>query len=228
MTRGSRRWDFKLISYFSDVTVEKANSEISGALQVRWVNGRLVLDSGNANYSYGSLHRLFRRVFHSLDITSSPPSNLLLLGLGGGSVVSILRDEFKLDLPITAVEIDPEVIRLARDHFGLDRFNNLEIQCRDAEAFMQDASMLYGMIIVDLFVDNNVPEPFTSLSFLAACKSKLMKEGTLIVNFIALSANQLNQYLSLLRNLDAAGFRYTEMMLFASNKVLIIRSSGLS
>ena len=136
MTRDLKHWGYKLISFFTDVTLETAMSEISGKLQVRLVNGRTVLDSRNANYSFGSLHRLFRKVFRIINIASAPPANLLLLGLGGGSVVSILRDEYRLEMPITAVDTDPEVIRIAHEQFGIGKYKRLEIVCTDASEFL--------------------------------------------------------------------------------------------
>ena len=181
MTRDSKRWVCKLISYLREVPVETAVSDVSGELTVQWVNGRLVLDSPNANYSYGSLHRLFQKVFHLLDLKNAPPSDILLLGFGGGSVVSILRDEYRLGVPVTAVESDPEVIRLARSHFGAGNHQNLQIVCSDAAAYMSAVKDSFGMIIVDLFVDNSVPEIFTMEPFLSDCRRTLKENGILIL-----------------------------------------------
>jgi spermidine synthase len=225
MTRESRRWGSKLISYFLDLPVVTVTSGISGKLQVRYVNGRLVLDSRHANYSFGSLHRLFRKLFTIIDLRSSPPENILLLGMGGGSVISIIRDEYGMGIPITAVEIDPEVIRIAGEHFGAGNYRNLEIVCADAAGYIKSADGRFGMIIIDLFVDNTVPAPFTGLQFLCDCKSKLAGGGILLFNFIVDTAAQHDQYREMTGNLSTAGFSWSEKRIFASNRVLIARHS---
>jgi spermidine synthase len=225
MTRDSKRWGSRLISYFLDLPVETAASGTSGKLQVRYVNGRLVLDSLHANYSFGSLHKLFRKVFRMVDLGSSPPENVLLLGMGGGSVVSIIRDEFRLEIPITAVEIDPAVIRIAGEHFGSGNYGNLEIVCADAAEYIKIADGPFGMIVIDLFVDNTVPAPFTGTPFLSNCRSKLARGGILLFNFIVDTAAQHDQYRELLGNLSTGGFSWSEKRIFASNRVLIARSA---
>jgi ubiquinone/menaquinone biosynthesis C-methylase UbiE len=43
------------------------------------------------------------------------------MGYGAGSVAHILRNELGIDAPITAVDNDAAMLKLARDHFGADR-----------------------------------------------------------------------------------------------------------
>jgi spermidine synthase len=223
MTRDLSHWAYRAVSFVWELRSETAPSDISGHLQVRMVSGRLLLDAPHANYSFGSLHTLFRKVFRHIDLKSAPPANTLLLGLGGGSVVSIIRNEYHLDVPITAVEADPEVLRIARAHFGLSSYQNLEVICLDASDYMKTATGLYNLIIVDIFVDNNVPEPFTNLPFLEKCRSRLAPGGRLVFNFILLSDTHRAQYGLLLKNIDIAGLHYSEMRVFATNRVLILR-----
>ena len=223
MTRGLKYWVCKAISYFWDLEVESVRSDVSGKLQVRMVNGRLLLDTSNANYSFGSLHRLFRKVFLLLDLSSLHPSGILLLGLGGGSVVSIIRDEYRLSVPVTAVEKDPEVIRLAHDHFGLGRHPDVEVVCRDAEEFVREDRTSFSLIIVDLFVGNDVPEPFTGMDFLGNCSRILAPGGTIVLNFICSSEAQATRYATLQENLNRLSLRYAEHRFFSTNRVLLIR-----
>ena len=96
-----------------------------GVLEVRWEQGRLVLNSGHANQSFGSLHRVWQQVLKDV-LVEFRPANVLVLGMGGGSVLQILRKEHGLTVPITAVEIDPHVIGLARKHFGIAALEGLQ------------------------------------------------------------------------------------------------------
>ncbi len=222
MTRGLRHWVYRPLSYFWPVTVKTARSEISGQIQVRMLNGKLLLDTAHANYSFGSLHRLFRKVFRHLEFPNAAPSSMLLLGLGGGSIVSIIREEYGLGLPITAVDADPVVINLAAEMFGIGRFVGVEVLCADAADFVRDSDREFGMIVADLFVDNDVPEKFTTLPFLSACHRLLAPGGRAIVNFIVGNTTQESRYRSLLANAAEAGFRCEERTVFGTNRVVFM------
>ena len=75
---------------------------------------------------------------------------MLLLGVGGGSVARALR---ALDerAEIVGVEYDPEVLRLARRHFGLDELR-LELVVEDALEYLSRERHRFDLIVEDLFV----------------------------------------------------------------------------
>ena len=50
----------KLLSYFLPITIFKQKSTVSQTIEITWTGGKLVLDSENTNYSYGSLQRILR------------------------------------------------------------------------------------------------------------------------------------------------------------------------
>ena len=85
-----------LISTFWGIRIKKVISPVNGILEVWYISGKYQLDSDNSNYSFGSLHRLFQQVFLKVGLKERNPENLLLLGFGAGSVVSIIRDELKM------------------------------------------------------------------------------------------------------------------------------------
>jgi hypothetical protein len=49
----------KIFSYLLPIKIYETKSVLK-SLEVTWANGELVLDSENANYSYGSLQRILR------------------------------------------------------------------------------------------------------------------------------------------------------------------------
>ena len=83
----------KLISYIFPIT-RKVESEYSGSLELTVFNGKKVLDTLNTNYSYGSLQRVLNYSMDQLELDKT--NNVLILGLGGGSVIQTLREEKKL------------------------------------------------------------------------------------------------------------------------------------
>ena len=66
-------------------------------------------------------------------LTLAPPrSTALLIGLGGGTQVHLLRQLSRPQL-ITVIERDPVIVRVACRWFGLDDIGGLEFLCGDAE-----------------------------------------------------------------------------------------------
>jgi len=75
---------------------------------------------------------------------------VLLLGLAAGSVGRALR---ALDpkAEIVGVELDQEVVRLARHHFGLDRLG-IDLVVGDAIEFLRHDRRRFDLIVEDLFL----------------------------------------------------------------------------
>lgn len=117
-----------------------------------------MLNTKNANYSFGALHDVMQ--FALREAALKGDEHILLLGLGAGSVIHIVREEFQLKNKITAVELDAKIIELAKKEFYLDKHENIEIICADAYPYVLQEIKKYDLIIIDLFIDNKVPEQF--------------------------------------------------------------------
>jgi spermidine synthase len=92
-------------------------------------------------------------------------NSVLLLGLGGGSVIQTLRNDFNYQKQITAVDIDPIIIDIAKSEYGVQDTSELKIICQDAIEFVKQNSQHYDLIIVDLFIDTSIPKEFLTLNF---------------------------------------------------------------
>jgi spermidine synthase len=80
----------------------------------------------------------------------SRPRRVLVLGLAAGSVAHALR-VLDPDAEITGVELDAEVVRAARRHFGLGRLE-VEVVVGDALEFLRRDRRRFDLIVEDLFV----------------------------------------------------------------------------
>jgi len=169
----------KILSYIWPTT-RRFSSEINGTLEVTYINGRKILDTSNANYSYGSLQKILEIGLTKVNLKSV--ENLLLLGMGGGSVIKSLRKTFEYKKNIVAVEIDPKVIRLAKDEFGISSSEKLQIIQQDAFEFVKNSEEKFQLIIIDLFIDLDVPPIFYEKEFCNNVSSLLMKNGAVIFN----------------------------------------------
>lgn len=169
----------KLISYIWPTT-RRFSSEINGTLEVTYINGKKVLDTENANYSYGSLQKVLEIGLTKVDLKSV--ENLLLLGMGGGSIIKSLRKTFEYQKNIVAVEIDPEIIKLAKDEFGIFASEKLQIIQEDAFEYVKTSEEKFELIIIDLFIDLDVPPIFYEKEFCINVSSLLQKKGFIIFN----------------------------------------------
>ncbi|PNQ74616.1 spermine synthase [Hanstruepera neustonica] len=169
----------RLLSYLYPIT-RKVKSDTNGMLEITWYNGKKLLNSKNANYSYGSLQEILKFGLEQIDMTRI--KSVLLLGIGGGSVIQTLRDDFNYQNIITAVDIDSEIIKIALEEFNLQSDNNLEIVCEDALEFVQKNSNQFDLIIIDLFIDTEVPEPFYEPSFWEEILKIKTTSGTILFN----------------------------------------------
>lgn len=152
----------KLLSYIYPIT-KKVKSVVNGTLEITWYNGKKHLNTKNANYSYGSLQRILKYGLDKLDLTSV--RSILVLGLGGGSVIETLKTDFSYQGIITAVDIDPEIIDIAKNEFQIEPSKQLHIVCDDAYRYVKNTSETFNLIIIDIFIDVEVPKQFLEIAF---------------------------------------------------------------
>ncbi|GIJ93658.1 spermidine synthase [Capnocytophaga stomatis] len=173
----------KLLSYIIPITVHKQKSAINKSIDVVLRGGRLVLDTPNTNYSYGSLQRILRLGLRKIGFSEvQKMQNILVLGLAGGSVVKTLVDEVGYTGKITAVDIDAEIVNVAKTYFNLGKISNLEIVIDDAQQFVQKTKSKYDLIIIDVFQDDMMPEFLFSSKFTNQVLSLLTSNGKILFN----------------------------------------------
>ena len=181
----------KIFSYLFPIKIYEAKSSLSKAIEVTWTNGELVLDSENANYSYGSLQRILRLGLKNIGYEKIVPmKHILVLGVAGGSVIKTLVDEIKYKGKITGVEIDPEIIKIANTYFKLDEIENLEIVIDDAFEFVLKTKIKYDLIIIDIFQDTVMPNFLFETFFINRVCSLLKSHGFILFNTMLLNESQ--------------------------------------
>ncbi|WP_333600384.1 spermidine synthase [Flavobacterium sp.] len=181
----------KLLSYFIPITIYKKNSSVSKRLEVTWNNGELVLDSRHTNYSYGSLQRILRKGLKYIGFERIRNfESVLVLGVAGGSVIKTLTDEIKFKGKITGVEIDENVIEIAKNYFKLDAIPNLELIIDDAFEFVLKTKLTYDLIIIDIFQDTMMPNFLFEDFFIQRINDLLNVNGFILFNTMVITAHQ--------------------------------------
>ena len=109
------------------------------------------------------------------------PASILMIGLGGGSMLKYLHSLLpKADL--TTVEINPGVIELREDfHIPADS-DRSRIVCADGAAFISHPPQAYDLILVDGFDGQGLPDVLCSRRFYQDCREALTPQGMLVAN----------------------------------------------
>lgn len=112
------------------------------------------------------------------------PRRLLMLGLGGGGMSNYLHARFP-ELEIDAVDIDPEVARLAQEFFEVPRADpRYRVHVADARLFVERSptSTRWDMIMLDAFRGVFVPYHLKTEEFYRAVLARLAPEGVVVAN----------------------------------------------
>lgn len=109
------------------------------------------------------------------------PANCCMLGLGGGGAAHALSSSLA-DSQLTVVESNSEVIDIAKRFFMVDNLKNLHIVHQDASIFVQQNTLQFQHLLVDLFNAEVFPQQCNTEHFFANCKRLLLTGGILAVN----------------------------------------------
>ncbi len=170
----------KWLSHLTPITLEEATTHQNPELSVVLSKGRVQLLSGEAIYSWDDLYKNFLIAFDRLKIDERKIEDVLLLGLGLGSIPYMLEKIFQRKYHYTAVEWDEMVAHYATQ-YTLSRLESpVEIITGDAEVFVEVTEEQFDLLIVDIFEDEITPPQFCTVEYLQTCE-KLLKPGGLLL-----------------------------------------------
>ena len=176
----------RYLSYLTEQVLETTSSEYNEFLQVCLVRGRLQLVAEDAIYSFGDYYLNFRKLFEQFDFMALPlRAEVLVLGLGLGSIPELLEDYIGVEYRYVAVEIDPVIIELAAEYSLPHLTSPVEVQQADAMGFLQVDPRKYDLICVDVFQDATVPDHLTGPDFLELVREHLNPGGAVVYNRLA-------------------------------------------
>jgi spermidine synthase len=113
------------------------------------------------------------------------PEKVLIIGLGGGGMVTFLSHHFK-NCHIHAIESSPKIIKIAEKYFLLPDSPLINILSVRGEKFLKTASESkysnYQIIYVDAFNSDGMASLMKSYSFYEDCFSRLIDNGIMVAN----------------------------------------------
>jgi spermidine synthase len=172
--------------------LERANPQ-AGLLDVRqspyseirvvdWEGMRiLVLDGGVHTITQPDVWRTGFQYVVVLDAVRNlfdEPGKLCLVGLGGGSVA---KSYSHTGWDVDVVEIDPEIVTVARQHFGFGEDEG-RMFVMDGRRYFRTTPETYDLVILDAFGSSSIPFHLVTKESFATIKSRMNANGILALN----------------------------------------------
>ncbi|MEZ5057049.1 MAG: hypothetical protein R2879_08430 [Saprospiraceae bacterium] len=209
------------LSYLFEIHIESSSSELNNNLHVSLKNGRYQLCTDNAIYSYGDLYDNFYKSFQKLKWRPNEKAEVLILGFGLASVPLIMEIFFSEKMYFTGVEADESVIELASNYALPYLKNPVEIRYADAYGFLMTNETKFDCIIMDVFIDDQVPEEFEEPEFLEGLSESLNEDGLIMYNRLAFSKADKSKTLNFYENYFKKVFKEGTYLDVGGNFMLI-------
>lgn len=175
-------------SYFFEIPIEKVHSKYSGDIEILFHKNSYKLSTNNTIYSFGEYYTSFQKVFEKYNLNHFNCTDVLILGIGLGSIVNLLEKN-KTIQTITAIDIDEIIINLCKKY--LNTKHEINYIQQDAYDFVINCNQKFQLVLVDLFINEKTPTQFLTVDFLTALKNITKKNNICIVfSKLALNPNQ--------------------------------------
>ena len=173
-------------SSYSHILVRERNAKRS-LLFVR-DNGEVVLESEVDMRRPWRLVVPYTRTMFASYLFKPKHNKVLIIGLGGGSMVHFLK-RYAPDLRVHAVEIDPMIVQVAQQYFGVASAGNVRIHTADGFAYLKETQERYDVIYMDAFLkpsadtdSTGVPLRLKTIAFFRSLRGKLTTGGMVVFN----------------------------------------------
>jgi spermidine synthase len=103
-----------------------------------------------------------------------------IVGLAAGTTARQLTAVYG-DIPIDGFEIDPEIVRVGQEHFGMT-MPNLNIIIGDGRWNLEQSPYTYDIIAVDAYRPPYIPPHMTTQEFFQIAADHLTEDGVLTLN----------------------------------------------
>ncbi len=126
---------------------------------------------------------MYTKYFHFGKILNPDFEKVLFVGGGGFSGPRNFLDTYP-NVQVDVVEIDPDVIDVAKQYFEIKDDPRLEIFNQDARKFLAQSDNKYDVIILDAFGNDYIPFHLLTKEYFELVEQKLKPDGVVILNMI--------------------------------------------
>lgn len=154
-------------------------------------------------------HFEYTEFFHLPWIWNPKIERVAMIGLGGGSIQRAYQHYYP-NVQIDSVDIDPEVVRIAKQYFHVKESPHHRIHVQDGREFIRRSQEIYDVILVDAYTTgpqgSSVPPQLASREFFEITSERLTDNGVLMFNAIGSLAGQRADMIGALYNTIHAVF----------------------
>lgn len=212
-------WLKTILSYAWPIRIESDDDD-NNYVELVLYQGKRLLNSRTANYSYGNLQEAFRRMFKEEDLDIDKNETALVLGFGLGGVCELIQQRNPY-IHQTALEINPVVLNWYTSY--CKQIDNVTIYNDDASKFVENMDAKVDLIVVDVYQEMDVPAVFHDKPFLTQLHNKLTPNGTLIFNKVVSTDRHLEEANQLIIDLSALFKRVWTNTQFNLNRFIICK-----
>lgn len=169
--------------------IHRAFNQAEASVDVTEVDGVRSLHLGSVTVQSAmrvkdpnALELTYSRGMMCLLLFNASVKNVLSIGLGGGSVPKYLH-AYCPEIIHTVVEINPQIISVARSHFYLpDNNERLNVIEGDGLKYLVDHESSTDVLLIDAFDQFGIPLDFCTQMFFDNCAATLNHSGMLVIN----------------------------------------------
>lgn len=175
----------KISEFLTGIKVlQTENSPINGDVAVvKSIAFGTYLQVGGLTQSGGIIKTIWSKSLRKVQIVKKNVGNVLVLGLGGGSIIQVLQKNWPA-AKITGVDIDPVMVKLGQKHLGFHG-EGTKVVISDASQFVRSKSksdVKFDLVCIDLYLGDEFPKKFESTDFILSVKKILNKSGIVVIN----------------------------------------------
>ena len=139
----------------------------------------------SAMYLNGSNRAVFRYTdYFNLAFLFNPDAERVLFIGGGGFSGPKQFLEYYPNATVDVVEIDPDVVAVAREHFGVTDDPRMRVFAMDGRTFLREAGT-YDIVVLDAYSKTYVPFHLMTREFFETLDEHLSPEGVVVSNLIS-------------------------------------------
>jgi spermidine synthase len=127
-------------------------------------------------------HAPYLESFAYLPLARPEAKRALCIGLGAGSLPRTLQ--LQHHIATDTVEIDPEIVTIARKYFGFPR--EMSVSVEDGRTFVERATGPYDLVVLDAFHSESHPAHLFTREFFARVGAIMTPDGVLGINMAGL------------------------------------------
>lgn len=123
----------------------------------------------------------YSEYYRMADFLNPGLQKTLMIGGGSYSYPQYLLEN-NAEVTIDVVEINPNITKIAKEYFGLQGSDRINIYHQDGRVFLNETDQKYDAIYIDAFNGFSVPTHLTTMEFVKSLYDHLTDYGVVVVN----------------------------------------------